>query len=55
MDVGRVRATGAALFTVALWGLGRSPALAAPGVAVSQLSSLKAGAKAGTLLRQGRQ
>ena len=32
MDVGRVRAAGASLVTVALLGLGASPALAAPGV-----------------------
>jgi Peptidase family M1 domain len=49
MDVGRVRAAGASLVTLALLGLAASPALAAPGVSVSELSSLKAGANAGTL------
>jgi hypothetical protein len=49
MDVRRVRAAGASLVAVALMGLVASPALAAPGVAVSAVSSLKAGATAGTL------
>ena len=49
MDVRRVRAAGASLVTVALMGLAASPALAAPGVSVSAVSSLKAGATAGTL------
>jgi Peptidase family M1 domain len=49
MDVRRVRATGAALTTVALAGLLAAPALASPGVTVSTLSSLKAGRTAGTL------
>ena len=49
MDVRRVRATGVALFSVALTGLSAGPALASPGVTVSTLSSLKAGATAGTL------
>jgi hypothetical protein len=44
-----VRAVGASLLTVGLVGLAAAPALAAPSVAVSTLSSLKAGAKAGTL------
>lgn len=49
MDVRRVRAAGASLVTVALMGLAASPAFAAPGVSVSAVSSLKAGATAGTL------
>jgi hypothetical protein len=49
MDVRRVRAAGASLITVAVMGLAASPALAAPGVSVSEVSSLKAGATAGTL------
>ena len=49
MDGRRVRAAGASLVTVALMGLAASPALAAPGVSVSAVSSLKAGATAGTL------
>ena len=49
MDVGRVRAAGASLVTLALLGLGATPALAASGVSVSALSSLKAGTTAGTL------
>jgi hypothetical protein len=49
MDVRRVRATGAALVTVALAGLAATPASASPGVTVSTLSSLKAGRTAGTL------
>jgi hypothetical protein len=49
MDVGRVRAVGASLITAGLMGLAASPALAASGVSVSAVSSLKAGATAGTL------
>jgi hypothetical protein len=49
MDVGRVRAAGASLIAAGLMGLAASPALAAPGVSVSAVSSLKAGATAGTL------
>ncbi len=49
MDVGRVRAVGASLITVGLMGLAASPALAAPGVSVSAVSSLSQGATAGTL------
>jgi hypothetical protein len=49
MDVRRVRAVGASLITVGLMGLAASPALAAPGISVSEVSSLKAGATAGTL------
>ena len=49
MDGRRVRAAGASLVAVALTGLAAAPALAAPGVTVSELSSLKAGASAGTL------
>jgi len=49
MDVARVRAGCASLVTVALLGLVASPALAAPGVSVSAVSSLQAGATAGTL------
>jgi hypothetical protein len=49
MDSRRVRAAGASLVTVALMGLAAAPALAAPGVSVSAVSSLKAGATAGTL------
>ncbi len=49
MDVGRVRAVGASLITVGLMGLAASPALAASGVSVSAVSSLKKGATAGTL------
>ena len=50
MDVRRVRAVGASLVTVAAdWGWPPRPALAAPGVSVSAVSSLKAGATAGTL------
>ena len=49
MDVARVRAGCASLVTMALLGLVASPALAAPGVAVSAVSSLQAGATAGTL------
>ena len=45
-----VRAAGASLFIAALVGAaGTSVAAAAPGIAVSELSSLKAGAQAGTL------
>src|SRR4051794_5806944 len=49
MDVARVRAAAASLVTMAVLGVAASPALAAPGVSVSALSSLKAGATAGTL------
>ena len=49
MDVEKVRAAGASLVTLALLGLGATPALAASGVSVSALSSLKAGTTAGTL------
>jgi hypothetical protein len=49
MEGRKVRATGAALVTLALSGLAAGPALAAPGVSVSTVSSLKAGATAGTL------
>src|SRR5690349_17815590 len=49
MDVRRVRATGAALTTLALAGFAAAPALASPGVTVSTLSSLRAGHTAGTL------
>ena len=49
MDGRRLRAAGASLLTVGLVGLAASPALAAPTVSVSTLSSLKAGAKAGKL------
>jgi hypothetical protein len=45
----KVRAAGVALVSVALAGLSASSALAAPGVTVGSLSSLAAGAKAGTL------
>jgi hypothetical protein len=49
MDGRRMRAAGASLVAVGLLGLAASPALAAPTVSVSTLSSLKTGAKAGTL------
>ncbi|WP_028058034.1 M1 family aminopeptidase [Candidatus Solirubrobacter pratensis] len=49
MEGRKVRATGAALLTLALSGLAAGPALAAPGVSVSTVSSLKGGATAGTL------
>jgi hypothetical protein len=49
MDGRRMRAAGASLLAVAAMGAAAAPALAAPSVSVSTLSSLKAGAKAGTL------
>ncbi|MDA0159252.1 M1 family aminopeptidase [Solirubrobacter ginsenosidimutans] len=49
MKHSKVRAGGVALVSVALAGLAASPALASPGVTVGSLSSLKSGAKAGTL------
>ena len=49
MKHSKVRAGGVALVSVALAGLAASPALASPGVTVGSLSSLKAGATAGTL------
>jgi hypothetical protein len=49
MDVGSVRAVGASLVTAALMGLTGPPALAASGVSVSAVSSLKARASSGTL------
>jgi hypothetical protein len=45
----KVRAGRVALVSVALAGLAASPALASPGVTVGSLSSLKAGATAGTV------
>ena len=45
----KVRAAGVALVSVAWRGWRASPALASPGVTVGSVSSLKAGAKAGTL------
>ena len=45
----KVRAAGVALVSVAMAGLAASPALASPGVTVGSVSSLAAGAKAGTL------
>src|SRR4051794_29368650 len=47
MDVGRVRAVGASLVTVALLGVGVTPAFASSGVTVANVSSLKG--SAGTL------
>jgi hypothetical protein len=47
MDVGRVRAVGASLVTVALLGVGVTPAFASSGVTVADVSSLKG--SAGTL------
>ena len=44
-----VRATGAAVAAVALVALGAGPALAAPHITVGSVSSLKPGARAGTL------
>jgi hypothetical protein len=52
MKSSKVRATGVALLSVALAGLAASPALAASGVTVGSVSSLKAGATAGTLQGQ---
>ena len=49
MKGSKVRAAGVALVSVALAGLAASPALASPGVTVGSVSSLEAGAKAGTL------
>jgi hypothetical protein len=49
MDGRKVRAAGASLVVAALMGLAAAPALAAPGVSVTAVSSLKAGATAGTL------
>ena len=49
MEGRKVRAIGAALFAVALVGMTAGSASAAPGVAVGRLSSLAAGATAGTL------
>src|SRR5262245_38067747 len=52
MHRNKVRAAGVALVGFALVGPVASPALASPGVTVSSLSSLAAGAKAGTLRGQ---
>src|SRR6478736_5804929 len=49
MNGSKVRAAGVALVSVAMAGLAASPALASSGVTVGSVSSLKAGAKAGTL------
>src|ERR1700754_855229 len=50
MDGRRRRAVGASLFTIAALALAAAPAAwAAPGVSVSEISSLKAGASSGTL------
>jgi hypothetical protein len=49
MHTSKVRAAGVALVAIALAGPVASPALASPGVTVSSVSSLAAGAKSGTL------
>ena len=49
MNVLKVRAAGVALVSVLATGLAASPALASSGVTVGSVSSLKAGAKAGTV------
>ena len=51
----KVRAAGVALVSVALAGLGASPALAAPGVTVGSLSSLQGGRDVRDAGRSGRQ